>query len=64
MAAIASNNDITTTNNSHVMSLINKHLRALSKKFNCILTTEEAITQGKPLNKEQEEVLHCKPSMM
>ncbi|XP_008446298.2 uncharacterized protein LOC103489075 isoform X1 [Cucumis melo] len=46
-----------------VLSLINKRLRALRKKHNRILQMEEAISQGKPINKEQEEVLRSKPSV-
>ncbi|CAK9316665.1 unnamed protein product [Citrullus colocynthis] len=46
-----------------VLSLINKRLRALRKKHNRILQMEEAIAQGKPINKEQEEVLRSKPSV-
>lgn len=47
-----------------VLSLINKRLRALRKKHNRILQMEEAISQGKPINKEQEEVLRSKPSVV
>ncbi|KAK7309558.1 hypothetical protein RJT34_06382 [Clitoria ternatea] len=47
-----------------VMSLINKRLRALRKKLNRILAMEESVSQGKPLNKEQEEVLRSKPSVL
>ncbi|CAJ1931673.1 unnamed protein product [Sphenostylis stenocarpa] len=47
-----------------VMSLINKRLRALRKKLNRILAMEESVSQGKPLNKEQEEVLRSKPSVV
>ncbi|KAJ4829715.1 hypothetical protein Tsubulata_035091 [Turnera subulata] len=46
-----------------VLSLINKRLRALKKKYNRILQMEESIAQGKPINKEQEEVLRSKPSV-
>ncbi|KAJ7943541.1 Glycine-rich protein [Quillaja saponaria] len=46
-----------------VLNLINKRLRALRKKQNRILQMEEAISQGKPINKEQEEVLRSKPSV-
>ncbi|XP_031741072.1 uncharacterized protein LOC101205164 isoform X3 [Cucumis sativus] len=46
-----------------VLSLINKRLRALRKKHNRILQMEEAISLGKPINKEQEEVLRSKPSV-
>ncbi|KAJ4850633.1 hypothetical protein Tsubulata_020101 [Turnera subulata] len=44
-----------------VLSLFNKRLRALKKKYNRILQMEESIAQGKPINKEQEEVLRSKP---
>ncbi|XP_027362348.1 uncharacterized protein LOC113869970 isoform X1 [Abrus precatorius] len=47
-----------------VMSLINKRLRALRKKLNRILAMEESVSQGKLLNKEQEEVLRSKPSVL
>lgn len=46
-----------------VLSLINKRLRALRKKYNRILQMEESLAQGKSLNKEQEEVLRSKPSV-
>ncbi|XP_022945618.1 uncharacterized protein LOC111449804 [Cucurbita moschata] len=46
-----------------VLSVINKRLRALRKKHNRILQMEEAIAQGKPINKEQEEVLRSKPTV-
>ncbi|KAM7468575.1 hypothetical protein LguiB_016137 [Lonicera macranthoides] len=44
-----------------VLSLINKRLRALRKKVNRISQIEEAIAQGKTINKEQEDVLRSKP---
>ncbi|XP_057949189.1 uncharacterized protein LOC131144508 [Malania oleifera] len=46
-----------------VLSLINKRLRALRKKYNRILQMEESISQGKPINKEQEDVLRSKPAI-
>lgn len=46
-----------------VLSLINKRLRALRKKLNRIIQMEEGIAQGKPINKEQEEVLRSKPAV-
>ncbi|GMN70994.1 hypothetical protein TIFTF001_053933 [Ficus carica] len=46
-----------------VLSLINKRLRALRKKLNRIIQMEESISQGKPINKEQEEVLRSKPGV-
>ncbi|KAE8661012.1 hypothetical protein F3Y22_tig00116943pilonHSYRG00002 [Hibiscus syriacus] len=46
-----------------VLSFINKRLRALRKKYNRILQMEESLSHGKPLNKEQEEVLRSKPAV-
>lgn len=46
-----------------VLSFINKRIRALRKKFNRILQMEESISQGKAINKEQEEVLRSKPAV-
>lgn len=47
-----------------VLSLLNKRLRALRKKHNRILQMEDAISQGKTINKEQEEVLRSKPAVL
>ncbi|XP_027913520.1 uncharacterized protein LOC114173375 [Vigna unguiculata] len=47
-----------------VMSLINKRIRAFRKKMNRIVAMEEAVSQGKTLNKEQEEFLRTKPSIL
>ncbi|XP_056855460.1 uncharacterized protein LOC130504873 [Raphanus sativus] len=47
-----------------VMALINKRLRALRKKLNRITQMEESLSQGKTLNKEQQEVLRSKPSVL
>ncbi|WOL19660.1 hypothetical protein Cni_G28462 [Canna indica] len=46
-----------------VLSMMSKRLRALRKKYNRILQMEERVAQGKPLNKEQEEVLRSKPAV-
>ncbi|KAK6922076.1 hypothetical protein RJ641_012583 [Dillenia turbinata] len=46
------------------MSLISKKLRALRKRHNRILQMEESLSQGKSLNKEQEEVLRSKSSVL
>ncbi|GFZ00120.1 glycine-rich protein [Actinidia rufa] len=46
-----------------VLSLVTKRLRALRKKYNRILQMEDSVAQGKPLNKEQEDVLRSKPSV-
>ncbi|CAN4123209.1 unnamed protein product [Withania somnifera] len=47
-----------------VLSLINKRLRALRKKQNRILQMEESLSKGKTLNKEQEETLRYKSSVI
>lgn len=47
-----------------VMSLINKRIRAFRKKMNRIVAMEESLSQGKTLNKEQEEFLRTKPSIL
>ncbi|XP_010551493.1 PREDICTED: uncharacterized protein LOC104822090 isoform X2 [Tarenaya hassleriana] len=60
MAAIASSD----ATDGPVLSLINKRLRALRKKYNRILQMEESIAQGKTINKEQEEVLRSKPGLV
>ncbi|XP_059446013.1 uncharacterized protein LOC132177631 [Corylus avellana] len=46
-----------------VLSLLNKRIRNLRKKFNRISQMEEAIAQGKLIKKEQEEVLRSKPAV-
>ncbi|CAN0925826.1 hypothetical protein LINGRAHAP2_LOCUS34974 [Linum grandiflorum] len=47
-----------------VLTVILKRIRALRKKYNRIMQMEETLAQGKPLNKEQEEVLRSKPSVV
>lgn len=47
-----------------VLSLISKRLRTLRKKLNRIAQMQEFISQGKTLNKEQEEVFKSKPSVV
>ncbi|KAJ4816273.1 Glycine-rich family protein [Rhynchospora pubera] len=44
-----------------VLSVVSKRIRALRKKYNRITQMEEALANGKTLNKEQEEVLRSKP---
>ncbi|ESQ38151.1 hypothetical protein EUTSA_v10029189mg [Eutrema salsugineum] len=44
-----------------VLALISKRLRALRKKNKRIAEMEESISQGKILNKDQEEILRSKP---
>ncbi|GMI70719.1 hypothetical protein HRI_000741200 [Hibiscus trionum] len=53
----------TTSSDGPVLSVINKRIRSLRKKYNRILQMEESVSQGKPLNKEQEEVLRSKPAV-
>ncbi|KAL6566494.1 hypothetical protein OROGR_002109 [Orobanche gracilis] len=43
-----------------VLNMINKRLRALRKKLSRIAQMEESVSQGKTLNKEQEETLRSK----
>lgn len=62
MAAPASSEII--TNDGPVLNLINKRLRALRKKLNRIAQMEESLTQGKTLNKEQEETFRSKSSVL
>ncbi|KAK8691509.1 hypothetical protein V6N13_075019 [Hibiscus sabdariffa] len=64
-APTTASSDATTTTSADgpVLSLINKRIRALRKKYNRILQMEESVSQGKTLNKEQEEVLHSKPAV-
>ncbi|KAK4380448.1 hypothetical protein RND71_002310 [Anisodus tanguticus] len=47
-----------------VLNLINKRLRALRKKQNRILQMEESVSKGKVLNKEQEETLRSKSTVI
>ncbi|KAI3467410.1 hypothetical protein Pfo_024073 [Paulownia fortunei] len=52
------------TTDGPVLNLINKRLRALRKKLNRISQMEECLSQGKALNKEQEETLRSKSSVL
>lgn len=47
-----------------VLSLINKRLRGLRKKHNRIIQMEESVSQGKTLDKDQEETLRSKPHVV
>ncbi|CAH9087465.1 unnamed protein product [Cuscuta epithymum] len=47
-----------------VLSLITKRIRALRKKLNRISQMEDSVSKGKTLNKEQEETLRTKPSVL
>ncbi|XP_044490663.1 uncharacterized protein LOC123214758 [Mangifera indica] len=60
MAANAAPSDLS---DGPVLNVINKRLRALRKKLNRITQMEDALSQGKTLNKEQEEVLRSKPQV-
>ncbi|XP_050236094.1 uncharacterized protein LOC126686106 [Mercurialis annua] len=64
MAATSSSAEAATAAEGPVLSLINKRIRALRKKYNRILQMEESISQGKPINKEQEDVLRSKPYLI
>ncbi|CAL9153580.1 unnamed protein product [Musa hybrid cultivar] len=55
--------EVVAAGDGPVLSLMSKRLRALRKKYNRILQMEESLAQGKPLNKEQEEVLRSKPAI-
>lgn len=46
-----------------VLSMMNKRLRALKKKYNRILQIEDSKAQGKVINKEQDDVLRSKASV-
>ncbi|XP_009613040.1 uncharacterized protein C12G12.07c-like isoform X1 [Nicotiana tomentosiformis] len=47
-----------------VLSVINKRLRALRKKYNRIVQMEESLSKGKILNKEQEETFRSKSAVL
>ncbi|VFQ66722.1 unnamed protein product [Cuscuta campestris] len=47
-----------------VITVISKRIRALRKKLNRISQMEDSISNGKALNKEQEETLRSKPSVI
>lgn len=63
MAATSTSSDPATTEGP-VLSVISKRLRALRKKHNRITQMEESLAQGKTLNKEQQDVLRSKPSVL
>ncbi|XP_026433922.1 uncharacterized protein LOC113331431 [Papaver somniferum] len=56
--------EVSNNTDGPVLNLMNKRLRALRKKHNRIVQMEEAVSQGKPLNKEQEEVLRSKTAVL
>ncbi|EFJ10006.1 hypothetical protein SELMODRAFT_129003 [Selaginella moellendorffii] len=47
-----------------VLTMMNKRLRALKKKYNRIVQLEEAKEKGKAINKEQEDVLKSKVQVL
>ncbi|KAK6133697.1 hypothetical protein DH2020_032607 [Rehmannia glutinosa] len=59
-AAASASSSSEITNDGPVLNLVNKRLRALRKKLNRIAQMEESLSQGKILNKEQEETLRSK----
>ncbi|KAJ0818190.1 hypothetical protein HanPI659440_Chr00c03g0709921 [Helianthus annuus] len=63
MASATASSDVT---DGPVLTLINKRIRNLKKKLNRISQLEDSITQGKSAikNKEQEELLKSKPSIV
>ncbi|KAK1413768.1 hypothetical protein QVD17_35549 [Tagetes erecta] len=63
MASATAASDVT---DGPVLTLINKRIRNLKKKLNRIAQLEESIAQGKSAikNKEQEELLKSKPSIV
>ncbi|GLU03000.1 hypothetical protein SLE2022_202230 [Rubroshorea leprosula] len=64
MAAAAPSSDATgNASDGPVLTFLNKRLRGHRKKLNRILQMEESLSQGKPLNKEQEDVLRSKPAV-
>ncbi|KAK4423779.1 hypothetical protein Salat_1960800 [Sesamum alatum] len=64
MAAASASSSSEITTDGPVLNLINKRLRALRKKLNRISQMEESLSQGKTLNKEQEETLRSKSSVL
>ncbi|KAE9595575.1 hypothetical protein Lalb_Chr17g0340241 [Lupinus albus] len=54
----------TASSDGPVLNLMNKRLRALRKKLNRITNAEESLSQGKQINKEQQQVLLSKPSLL
>ncbi|KAL6543679.1 hypothetical protein OROGR_010176 [Orobanche gracilis] len=64
VAASAASSSSEITSDGPVLNMINKRLRALRKKLNRIAQMEESVSQGKTLNKEQEETLRSKSSVL
>ncbi|XP_074274520.1 uncharacterized protein LOC141598686 [Silene latifolia] len=53
-----------TTSEGPVLTVLTKRIRALRKKLNRILQMEQSVSQGKPLNPEQLDVLRSKPALL
>ncbi|KAL7149023.1 hypothetical protein ABFS83_05G012100 [Erythranthe nasuta] len=64
MAAASASLSSEIANEGPVLNLINKRLRALRKKLNRISQMEESLSQGKILNKEQEETYRSKSAVL
>ncbi|XP_073059313.1 uncharacterized protein [Primulina eburnea] len=64
MASVTASSLADSTNDGPVLNVINKRLRAMRKKLNRIAQMEESASQGKILNKEQDETLRSKPSVL
>ncbi|CAA0833090.1 glycine-rich protein [Striga hermonthica] len=62
--SLAPSSSETAATDGPALNLINKRLRALRKKLNRIAQMEESLSQGKTLNKEQEETLRSKSSVL
>ncbi|KVI05589.1 uncharacterized protein LOC112525569 isoform X2 [Cynara cardunculus var. scolymus] len=63
MASVTATSDVT---DGPVLTLINKRIRNLRKKLNRVAQLEDSIAQGKSIikNKEQEELLKTKPTII
>ncbi|KAL8161537.1 hypothetical protein V2J09_013026 [Rumex salicifolius] len=64
MAATSTSEVPVNSTEGPVLSFINKRIRALRKKQNRIVQMEESLSQGKTLNKEQQETLRSKPGVV
>ncbi|KAL3824184.1 hypothetical protein ACJIZ3_020213 [Penstemon smallii] len=64
MAAAAASSSSDFANEGPVLNVINKRIRAFRKKLNRISQMEESLSQGKTLNKEQEETFRSKSSVL
>ncbi|XP_038713915.1 uncharacterized protein LOC120007630 [Tripterygium wilfordii] len=60
---MASPTAVSDNTDGPVLSVVNKRLRALRKKYSRIIQMEDSVSQGKLLNSEQQEVLRSKPAV-